>query len=128
MDVLVLIAEDHADTREGYEAYLKMLGARVASTGRGDDAVRLVLELRPDVIIMDRHMPGLSGDEATQCLRADARTRAIPIIALTGSDPIQHAGDADRFLLKPCLPTQLADLIREVLGIDEAGATGALLS
>src|SRR6185503_501941 len=64
MDALVLIVDDHVETREGYAAYLKFLGARVVTAAGGAQAIDLARELAPDVVVMDMRMPGMSGTEA----------------------------------------------------------------
>jgi two-component system, OmpR family, phosphate regulon response regulator PhoB len=114
MDALVLVVDDHADTREGYEAYLRFIGARVATAGNGEDAIKLARDLTPDVIVMDGKLPGMSGHDAIEILRRDTHTRSIPIISVSG----RHGGDTrcDMFLMKPCTPDALAAAIRDVLG------------
>lgn len=115
MDALVLIVDDHADTREGYETYLKFIGAKVLTAATGAEGIAAALDHTPDVIVMDSHMPGMSGREAIGKLKADKRTEGIPIIGLTGEHR-DHAESAyDRFLLKPCTPDQLATAIRDLL-------------
>ena len=112
MDALVLVVEDHTDTREGYAAYLKFIGARVASAANGETAVLLARDLKPDVIVMDGTLPGMSGQEASRILKADPHTRSIPIVSVSGREP---DGPCDAFLLKPCTPQQIAEAIRDVL-------------
>jgi CheY-like chemotaxis protein len=114
MNALVLVVDDHADTREGYEAYLRFIGARVATASSGEDAIKLARDLAPDVIVMDGKLPGISGPEAVEILRADTQTQSIPIISVSG----HHGGDTlcDRSLMKPCTPDELATAIRDVLG------------
>jgi len=114
MEPLVLITDDHADTREGYETYLRYIGARVAVAANGADAVRMAVELSPDVIVMDMRMPGLSGAETIQRLKSDQRTRQIPVIALSGQ-PDEGEADCELFLMKPCAPHQLASALRGLL-------------
>jgi two-component system, OmpR family, phosphate regulon response regulator PhoB len=114
MNALVLVVDDHADTREGYEAYLRFIGARVATASSAEDAIKLARDLTPDVIVMDGKLPGMSGPEAVEILRADTQTQSIPIISVSG----HHGGDkqCDRSLMKPCTPDELAAAIRDVLG------------
>jgi CheY-like chemotaxis protein len=114
MDALVLVVDDHADTREGYEAYLRFIGARVATAGSGEAAIKLARDLTPDVIVMDGKLPGMSGHDAIEVLRTDTQTRSIPIISVSG----RQGNDTrcDMFLMKPCTPDRLATAIRDVLG------------
>src|SRR5690606_13964869 len=76
----ILVAEDHLDSRDALRALLEAFGYQVIEAVNGREAIRLALELRPDVILMDIMMPELDGFEATRELRRHARTRAIPII------------------------------------------------
>lgn len=117
---LVLIADDFADTREMYLEYLVFAGFRAIDASDGEEAVAKAIELRPSIILMDLAMPTMDGWEATRRLKADERTRTIPVIAVTG-----HAlqGDAERarqagcdgVISKPCLPEALVEEVRRVL-------------
>jgi CheY-like chemotaxis protein len=74
----------------------------------------------PDVIVMDLSLPVMDGWEATRRLKADERTRHIPIIVLTGHAVAGQARDArkagcDAFLAKPCLPEMLVEKVQELL-------------
>jgi CheY-like chemotaxis protein len=118
---LVLVVDDHADARELYVLYLRHAGIRAATAVDGADALVKARDLMPDVIVMDVMMPGITGIEAMQLLRADAKTRQIPVVVLTAShdeDTRRAALDAgcDCFLTKPCPPEELAAVIRRVVG------------
>jgi CheY-like chemotaxis protein len=72
------------------------------------------------VIVLDLGMPGMDGWEVARRLKADAVTRSIPIIALTGhvlGDSRRRAREAgvEDFLAKPCLPQDLAEAIKRLL-------------
>ena len=75
----------------------------------------------PSVIVLDLGLPDIDGWEVARQLKAGARTGAIPIIALTGSDlphervSAMRAG-CDRHLAKPCVPADLVDAIERCLG------------
>jgi len=117
---LVLIVEDYDDARSMYVEYLRMSGFRVAEAANGVDALRRAFELLPDVILMDLALPRLDGWEATRQLKADGRTRHIPIVALTGHALASHVEGArqagcDAFVSKPCLPDALVHQIRRML-------------
>ena len=81
---LVLVVEDYQDAREMYAAYLQFSGYRVAEAANGLEALEKTRELMPDIILMDLALPKMDGWEATRRLKADERTRHIPIVALTG--------------------------------------------
>jgi len=74
----------------------------------------------PDVILLDLSLPVMDGWEATRRLKADERTKHIPVLAVTGhaltgiSEEARKAG-CDGFITKPCLPEDLTIEIRKVL-------------
>ncbi len=109
---LVLVVEDYQDAREMYATYLQFSGYRVAEATNGLEAIEKAHELMPDIILMDLALPKMDGWEATRRLKLDARTRHIPIVALTGHALAGHAEGAreagcDAFVTKPCLPDAL---------------------
>ena len=121
---LVLVVDDFADNREMYSEYLSFSGYEVIEAKNGKEAVDAAKERLPDIIIMDLSLPVMDGWEATRRLKADARTRRIPVVALTGHALAGHSKGAkeagcDSFLAKPCLPDQLVAEIRRML---EAGS------
>lgn len=117
---LVLIVDDSLHTRNLYSEYLTFRGLGVVSSPDGGSALVMARALRPDVIVMDLAMPGVDGITATRHLKADPRTRDIPVVILTGFGyraiemGALEAG-ADVFLTKPCLPEDLEQEIRRVL-------------
>lgn len=125
---LVLVVEDYQDAREMYAAYLEFSGYRVAEATNGVEAIEQARELMPDIILMDLALPKMDGWEATRQLKSDARTRNIPIVALTGHALAGHAEGArqagcDSFVTKPCLPDALVAEIKRMLGAQ--GGDGA---
>jgi CheY-like chemotaxis protein len=120
---LVLVVDDFADNREMYSEYLSFSGYDVIEARNGKEAVDAAQQRQPDIIIMDLSLPVMDGWEATRRLKADDRTRRIPVVALTGHALAGHSKGAkeagcDSFLAKPCLPDQLVAEIRRML---EAG-------
>jgi two-component system cell cycle response regulator DivK len=118
--LLALVVDDDLDTREMYGTYLTTRGFRVLMAANGVEAIEIAERERPDVIVMDLMMPHLDGWEASRRLKADGRTRRIPIIACTGvgiGSSAERALDAgcDGYLTKPCLPEHLLAEIRRVL-------------
>ena len=119
---LVLVVDDFQDNREMYCEYLAFAGFRVIEAANGREAVDQAFEKLPDVIIMDLSLPVMDGWEATRLLKRDARTRTIPVVALTGHALAGHSKGArdagcDAFLAKPCLPDQLVAEIRRMLAL-----------
>ena len=117
---LILVVDDYQDAREMYAEYLQFSGFRVAEAKNGNEAVEQAFALKPDLILMDLSLPGMDGWEATRRLKADDRTKQIPIVALTGhalagiSEGAKKAG-CDAFVTKPCLPEDLVREIRKIL-------------
>lgn len=117
---LILVVDDYQDAREMYAEYLQFSGFRVAEARNGNEAVSQAFELQPDLILMDLSLPGMDGWEATRVLKADERTKHIPVVALTGhalagaSEGAKKAG-CDSFVTKPCLPDDLVVEVRRML-------------
>jgi two-component system cell cycle response regulator DivK len=83
---LVLIVEDNDKNRKLARDVLAHQGYRVLEAESGEDGLRLAGGAdRPDLILMDIHLPGIDGIETLRRLRADDGTRAIPVIAVTAS-------------------------------------------
>jgi two-component system cell cycle response regulator DivK len=124
---LVLVVDDYPDAREMYAEWLRVCGYRVAVAGTVGDALALAHRDPPSAILMDLSLPGVDGFEATRQLKADARTRHIPVLALSG----QAGADTGRralaagcaaFLVKPP-PVQdvVAELQRLVAHVPPPG-------
>jgi two-component system cell cycle response regulator DivK len=123
--LLVLIADDFQDAREMYAEYFAFSGFRVVEASTGIEAIEKAIELTPNVILMDLSLPGIDGWEATRRLKADRRTKHIPLIALTGhalagSSESAKAAGCDAFVTKPCLPDALVDEVRRLLAASDA--------
>jgi len=117
---LVLLIEDFDDAREMYADYLEFSGLRVAGAADAVRGLTMADELQPAIILMDAALPGLSGWDAIAELKANARTRHIPVLMLTGhvlGDAKERAlaAGADGFIPKPCLPDELARQILQTL-------------
>jgi len=122
---LVLVVDDFADAREMYGEYLKFCGFRVAEAQNGVEAIDKAKRLKPDLILMDLSMPVVDGWEATRRLKADAATKAIPVVALTGHAMAGHSESAksagcDVVITKPCLPHDLIKEIKKVISAPAA--------
>ena len=119
---LILVVDDYEDAREMYAEYLRFCGFRVAEARNGNEALEQAFSQRPDLILMDLSLPGMDGWEATRQLKADDRTRHIPVVALTGhalagaSEGAKKAG-CDSFVTKPCLPDDLVVEVRRMLSL-----------
>jgi two-component system, cell cycle response regulator DivK len=83
---VVLIAEDHEDSRDALRTLLDAFGFRVVEAGNGREAVERALAERPDVILMDMMMPYVDGFQATREIRAVEDLRGVPILAITAME------------------------------------------
>ncbi|RKG66391.1 response regulator [Corallococcus sp. CA054B] len=124
---LVLVVDDYQDAREMYAEYLEFSGFRVAEAKNGQEALDKAFELVPDVILMDLSLPVMDGWEATRRLKGDSRTKAIPVVALTGHALKGHSEDAneagcDAYVTKPCLPDALVDQVKKMIARREAAS------
>ena len=124
--VRVLLVDDHDLFRTGLRNLLEERGVHVAGeAGAGADAVRLVSEIAPDVVVMDLHMPGMSGIEAIKQIAAIAPlTRVLVLTISDQDDDVLHAilAGACGYLLKDA---SVDELIR---GIEAASVGESLVS
>ena len=110
----MLLVDDCRDTRELYAEYLELSGFDVKEAEDGIVAVDQAVRVRPDVIVMDMSLPRLDGREAAKQLRADERTRLIPLVLISGYDADRlprNDGLWDHYLGKPCAPEDLVKVI-----------------
>jgi two-component system cell cycle response regulator DivK len=103
---LVLIVEDNAQNRKLARDLLQVNGYRTIEAETAEDGVALADEHAPDLVVMDIHLPGMSGIEALAKLRAVPQTRAIPVLAFTASvmpkdRSVIMAAGFDAFVSKP---------------------------
>ena len=111
---LVLLVDDCQDTRELYAEYLELSGFDVKEAVDGIVAIDEAVRVLPDIIVMDMSLPRLDGREAAQKLRADERTRRIPLVLISGYDADNlpaNNGLWDHYLGKPCPPEELVSVI-----------------
>jgi two-component system cell cycle response regulator DivK len=115
----VLVVDDDFDARLLYGRYFQYVGMSVVTAGDGLEAVSIAERALPDVIVMDISLPGIGGDEAICLIKANPRTRFIPIVAITAhgltAENKARAAGCDAFLTKPCLPEQLVRTVRGLL-------------
>jgi two-component system, cell cycle response regulator DivK len=100
-----------------YGEMLHQGGYRVLEATDGADALAVALGQHPDIIVMDLCMPRMDGWEAIRRLKADPRTRAIPVVALTalGWQRGTLEVDCQAYLVKPCLPLDLLGVLDALL-------------
>jgi len=91
----ILVVEDNPKNMKLVRDVLQATGYRILEATTGGRAVELASEHRPDLVLMDIQLPDIDGVEALVRLRADERTAAIPVLALTAQ---AMEGDRERFL------------------------------
>ncbi|NMF97035.1 phosphate regulon transcriptional regulator PhoB [Aromatoleum toluolicum] len=116
----ILLVEDEPAIQELIAANLGRAGHHVVRAGDAETAQRIVRDALPDLVLLDWMLPGMSGIELARRLRADERTRTIPIIMLTarGEEQDKVAGlemGADDYITKPFSPRELVARIKAVL-------------
>ena len=117
---LILIVEDNEKNLKLVRDVLQFKGYQTIEAGTGEDGVRLAKERHPALVLMDIQLPGIDGITALGQLRADAGTRAIPVIAVTASamthdrQKIMAAG-FDGYQTKPIKVKEFLDAVRAML-------------
>ncbi len=119
METSVLIVEDEAAIVTLLRYNLEREGFRVHSTGDGEEAITMVKEYKPDIIVLDWMLPSMSGIDVCKQLRWSPETKSIPIIMLSArgeeGDRIRGLDSgADDYLVKPFSPAELIARIRAV--------------
>jgi CheY-like chemotaxis protein len=119
---LVLLVDDNLQTMETYVDYLHSIGYSVRQVADATEALRLIPQLRPNVVLMDIQMPGIDGLEAIRRVRAwrEPAIASTPIIALTA---LAMPGDrercidagADDYLAKPVSLAKVGELVEHFL-------------
>ena len=126
----VLVVEDEPDIAALIAYQLTREGFRVETAGTGTEALEALDRDVPDLMILDRMLPGLSGDEVLQRLRSDPATVNVPVLMLTAKreqeDRIEGLElGADDYLTKPFSPRELALRAQAILRrVHEAGIVG----
>ena len=124
---LILIVEDNEKNRKLERDVLQFHGYQTAEAETGEDGVRLAQASPPALILMDIQLPGISGIEALGLIRADSRTRGIPVIAVTASAMTQDrqkimAAGFDGYQSKPINVKEFVAAVRQML--DQAPSAG----
>ena len=102
----ILVCEDSDDGREMLQTLLRMKGYCVLGAGDGNEAVEVALAHTPDLVLLDLELPHRDGLSVARDLRRHSNFERVPIIILSGHDPMEHkqsaldAGCTD-YLLKP---------------------------
>ncbi len=124
----VLVVDDEPDILGLVAFHLVKAGYRVATAGSGDEALRAARDERPTLIVLDLMLPGMSGFDVLERLRADESTREIAVLMLTArkEEPDRIRGlslGADDYLTKPFSPQELVLRVGAILRRLSAGGT-----
>ena len=127
---LILIVEDNEKNRKLVRDVLQFHGYRTAEAETAEEGLRLALETPPALVLMDIELPGMNGIEALGRLRADPRTRRIPVIAVTASAMSQDrlkimSAGFDGYLSKPINVKEFVASVRHTLDGARARGTSA---
>jgi diguanylate cyclase (GGDEF)-like protein len=122
----ILVADDDWNFLDVISIHLEGEGFRVVTAHDGDEALRLVFDLLPSLVLLDMVMPKIDGFEVCKRLGADLRTAHIPVVALTGSrfHPDQIGlleGSLDDYITKPVALVDLTTRIRLALNRARTG-------
>jgi CheY-like chemotaxis protein len=118
----VLVVDDDSDGREIMAIVLTYDGFLTTTAGSGEEALAVVAQQRPDLILVDVRMPGMNGYDFAATIKGNAATRDIPIIMMSAlSDrearaPCMEAGAAD-YLAKPMDRAEIVSRVGRALGI-----------
>ena len=115
----ILIVEDDADIRELITYNLEREGYVVAQAASGEQAIKLIARRQPDLVLLDLMLPEMDGLEVCRKLKAEPKTRSLPIIIVSakGEEPDVVTGlelGADDYVTKPFRPKELVARVRAV--------------
>ncbi|MGW5479798.1 response regulator [Streptomyces sp. NPDC004008] len=116
----VLVVDDNKVIRQLIRVNLELEGLEVVTAADGAECLDVVHQVRPDLVTLDVVMPRLDGLRTVARLRADPRTRSLPVAIISACT--QHEVESgldvgvDAFLAKPFEPLELVQLVKELMG------------
>ena len=121
-EALVLLVDDNQQNLELILAYLDDLGCRTITAVDGVEAMRMVEQERPDLVLLDVMMPRMSGFEVCQKIKSDPATRDIAVIMVTALNEVPDYERAvesgtDDFLSKPVNKIELLTRVKSLLRV-----------
>jgi CheY-like chemotaxis protein len=116
----ILYIDDDPFLRQTVSLLLEEQGLQVRTASNGQEGVAIALDWLADLILMDLKMPMMDGFQATEALRADPRTRHIPIVAFSaafepGIQARTQVAGMNGLILKPISPDKLVKMVRAYL-------------
>jgi two-component system, OmpR family, phosphate regulon response regulator PhoB len=119
----ILIVEDHPTMREAMRLVLEGEGFDIDEASDGQQALASVQEERPDLVLLDMSIPGVSGTEVLAAVKNDPATTEVRVIVVTATGEegraAAMAGGADHYFTKPFSPIALLNAVEEVLGPED---------
>lgn len=124
---LILIVEDNEKNRRLARDVLQFNGYKILEAENAEDGIRLAVEHKPALVLMDFHLPGMNGIEALAQLRADPATRHIPVMAVTASAMTEDrqrimAAGFNGLQTKPIHVKEFVQAVRDALAAPGASA------
>jgi CheY-like chemotaxis protein len=125
----VLVVDDNKVIRQLIRVNLELEGLEVVTASDGAECLEVVHQVRPDLVTLDVVMPRMGGLRTAALLRADPRTRDLPlaIISACTQYEVESGLDVgvDAFLAKPFEPAELVELVRDLLQRGRRGPRAA---
>ncbi|MDX1993435.1 MAG: response regulator [bacterium] len=117
----VLIVDDDESMLHILGLILDRAGYKTLTADNGEDALQMIYNHRPSIVILDEMMPGLSGGEVCSRIKKDELLRSTPIIMHSAGTQIQSEAylrriGADAALAKPCPPKKVVETVATILG------------
>ncbi|MEU5521701.1 response regulator [Streptomyces sp. NPDC047860] len=123
----VLVVDDNKVIRQLIRVNLELEGIEVVTAADGAECLEVVDQVRPDLVTLDVVMPRLDGLRTAGRLRADPRTRDIPLVVVSACTQYEVESGldvgVDAFLAKPFDPEELVRIVRELIA-DPLGQRG----
>jgi len=121
----VLIVEDNELNMKLFHDLLESHGYDIMGTRNGIEAFELARAHRPDLILMDIHLPDVSGLEVTKWIKEDPELHRIPVVAVTafamnGDEERMRQGGCEAYLSKPISIAKFIETVRRFLSVAEA--------
>jgi two-component system, OmpR family, alkaline phosphatase synthesis response regulator PhoP len=119
----ILIVEDHPTMREAMRLVLEGEGFDIEEASDGAQALASMQEDRPDLVLLDMSIPGVSGPEVLAAVKNDPATTEVRVIVVTATGEegraAAMASGADHYFTKPFSPIALLNAVEEVLGPED---------
>lgn len=116
----ILIVDDEAIILRLLEVNFRLAGFSVETAARGEDALAKIAVRRPDVIVLDLMLPGLSGLQVLERMRADPEAASVPVVMLSARTQDEdrersYALGVANYVTKPFEPSDLVEVVRRAL-------------